>query len=63
MHVAAFCVVSLSLNNYPDTTINSLIRFVVGAIFAGLVNAFAHELAHLISGKKNKFAVFTLGFL
>lgn len=50
------CVVSLSLNNYPDTTINSLIRFVVGAIFAGLVNAFAHELAHLISGKKNKFA-------
>ena len=49
-------VVSLSLNTYVDTTVNSLIRFVVCAIFAGLVNAFAHEIAHLICGKKNKFA-------
>lgn len=29
--------------------------FVIGAVLAGLINAFAHEFGHLFAGKKNRF--------
>lgn len=41
---------------YGGDIIDAAIQFLVGAIIAGFVHTAAHELAHLIVGKKNGFA-------
>ncbi len=53
--VALFVVVYLCNNKFQETLINVMLKFLVGAIVAGLVNTFVHELGHLIAGKKNGF--------
>ena len=42
---------------YGGVMIEAVLKFIVGAIFAGLINAFCHELGHLFAGKKNGFAL------
>lgn len=41
---------------YNGEIADIIIKFLVGAVFAGLINAIFHELGHLIAGKVNKFA-------
>ena len=40
---------------YNGEITDIIIKFLVGAILAGLINAIFHELGHLIAGKANKF--------
>ena len=52
---ALFTVVLICDNKY-GVTLGSVIGWIIlGAVIAGLVNAFVHELGHLIVGKKNGF--------
>ena len=52
---ALFAVVLICDNKY-GVTLGSVIGWIMlGAFVAGLVNAFVHELGHLIAGKKNGF--------
>lgn len=53
--LALFFALSKSGEFYGSEMFVSMLRFAVGAIVAGLINAFMHELGHLISGKKNGF--------
>lgn len=39
---------------------NLILYFVIGAVLAGLFNAFMHEFGHLIAGKKNNFAFISM---
>ena len=55
--VALFAVVLICNNRYGGRMIDAVIKLVVGALFAGIINAFAHELGHLIAGKKNGFTL------
>ena len=48
-------VVVVCNSRYTEQLFEVMLKFVVGAICAGLVNTFAHELGHLIAGKKNGF--------
>ena len=50
-----FVVVFLCNSRYNETLIDAMLKFLVGAILAGLVHTFVHELGHLILGKKNGF--------
>ena len=52
-----FAVVLICNNRYGGRMIDAVIKLVVGALFAGIINAFAHELGHLIAGKKNGFVL------
>ncbi|MBR2448597.1 MAG: M50 family metallopeptidase [Clostridia bacterium] len=54
--IALFAVVYVCDQRYSEELVDVLPKFLVGAIVAGLINTFAHELAHLIVGKKNGFA-------
>ena len=54
--ITLFAVVYVCDQKYSEELVDVLLKFLVGAIVAGLVNTFAHELAHLIVGKKNGFA-------
>ncbi len=54
--VSLSVIVSVCNSRYNEQLVDVLIKFLVGAIVAGLVNTFAHELLHLIVGKKNGFA-------
>lgn len=51
-----FYVLNLSMEKYGGQMGETILRFAVSAIFAGLVHAFVHEFGHLVAGKKNKFA-------
>lgn len=48
-------IVSVCNQRYAETMFDALVKFAVAAIVAGLVNTFAHEMGHYISGKKNGF--------
>lgn len=50
-----FLVVTLCNNRYSETMFNAFVKIGVGAILAGFVNTIAHELGHLVAGKKNGF--------
>ena len=53
---AVFGVALTASNNYKTTdTWLVLVLLISGGIVAGLINAFAHELGHLIAGKVNGF--------
>ena len=41
---------------YASSMLNAVLKLLVGAIVAGLIITFAHELGHLIVGKANGFA-------
>ena len=51
-----FAVVAVCNSRYSEQLLAVMLKFLVGAICAGLLNAFVHELGHLIAGKKNGFA-------
>ncbi len=52
----SFFVVIMACNNYyGGQMFDAIIRFLVGAIVAGLLNTVVHELGHYFSGKKNGF--------
>lgn len=51
-----FAVVAVCNSRYSEQLFEVMLKFLIGAISAGLVNTFAHELGHLIAGKKNGFA-------
>ena len=55
---ALFAVVFICNSRYNEILIDAMFKFLVGALIAGLVHTFAHELGHLISGKKNGFVFF-----
>lgn len=50
-----FAFMLVGNSNYPQEILPSILYMLGSAIFAGLLNAFAHELGHLIAGKKNGF--------
>lgn len=50
-----FAVVYVCGLNYAENAVDLLIKLVVCAIVAGLAHAFAHELGHLIAGKRNGY--------
>ena len=52
-----FGVAFISSNAYGGAMWYVALMLVAGAIVAGLFNAFAHELGHLIAGKLNGFAL------
>ncbi len=54
--VVLFCTVSLCSEVYGGELFDSVLRFAVGAILAGIICTFAHELGHYFAGKKNGFA-------
>ncbi len=56
--VICFLITVLMCNKYFYEYIMGevLLWFVLGAIICGLLNAFAHELGHVVAGKKNGFA-------
>lgn len=54
--IALFLVVYLCNGRFKEDMLTLILMFAVGAVVAGLINTFAHELAHLIVGKKNGFA-------
>ena len=58
-------IVSVCNQRYAETMFDALVKFAVAAIVAGLVNTFAHEMGHYISGKKNGFvfSAMTVWFL
>ena len=49
---------------YGGTMFSAVLKFIVGAIIAGLIHTFAHELGHLVAGKNNdfKFSSMTVWF-
>ena len=61
---ALFGVVYVCNNRYSEELINAVLKLLVGAIVAGLINTFAHELGHLIAGKSKgfKFSSMTVWF-
>lgn len=61
---ALFVAVYVCDARYGGNMLSAMIKFCVGAIIAGLVHTFAHELGHLIAGKKNgfKFSSMTVWF-
>ena len=61
---ALFGVVYVCNNRYSEELINAVLKLLVGAIAAGLINTFAHELGHLIAGKSKgfKFSSMTVWF-
>ncbi len=52
---ALLAVVLLCSDRYSETMVNALIKLLVGAILAGLINTFVHEFGHVIAGKYNGF--------
>ena len=51
-----FLVVFMCDKRYDTTKFMYFVLWIlIGALVAGLVNAFTHELGHLISGKRNGF--------
>lgn len=57
---ALFGVIFVCNGRYSETAFSVLLKFAVGGIVAGLFNAFAHELGHLIAGRKNGFVFSSL---
>lgn len=53
--LALFGVLMVCNDRYSVNAVTVILYFVVGAIVAGLINTFAHELGHLMVGKKNGF--------
>ncbi len=53
--IALFITLLVCNNYYQGNMMEAILRFFVGAIVAGVLNAFVHELGHLIVGKKNNF--------
>ncbi len=51
-----FVVYFTNQNYYVEKMINVMLWFVLGAILCGLLNAFLHELGHVIAGKNNGYA-------
>ena len=49
---------------YGGTMFSAVLKFIVGAIIAGIIHTFAHELGHLVAGKNNgfKFSSMTVWF-
>ncbi len=47
-----FAVVYVCSINYSENAIDLLIKLIIGAVITGLLHAFAHELGHLIAGKR-----------
>lgn len=61
-----FCVVVLSGKKYYyDSVVKVFLMFLASAVIFGLINAFLHELGHIVVGKKNGFMIlgFTVWFL
>ena len=52
-----FVAIYICNMRYGGAMIEAVLKFIVGAIFAGLVNAFCHEFGHLFAGKRNGFAL------
>ena len=52
---ALFAVVFICNSRYNEILVDAMVKFLVGALVAGLIHTFAHELGHLISGKRNGF--------
>ena len=47
-------------NFYTDNTLKVFAWFALGALLGGLINAFAHELGHVIVGKKNGYVFYSM---
>ena len=54
--VTLFIAVYLCNERYGGTMIDAVMKFIIGAIIAGICHTFAHELGHLIAGKRAGFA-------
>ena len=53
---ALFGIIMVCNERYTTEIFQVVLRFLVGAILAGLLNTVVHELGHLIAGKRNGFA-------
>lgn len=53
--IALFITLLVCNNYYQGNMMEAILRFFVGAVVAGILNTFVHELGHLIAGKKNNF--------
>ena len=62
--IALSTVVFVCNSTYNEQLTSVLLKFLVGALIAGFLNTFFHELAHLFIGKKNGFVFssFTVWF-
>ena len=49
-------VVSVCNARYTEELLPAMVKLFVGAILAGFINSLAHEIGHLIAGKRNDFA-------
>lgn len=58
--LSLFAIVYVCNYRYVVELFGVLLWFVLGAIIAGVLNTFVHELAHLLVGKKNGFAFSSL---
>ena len=59
-----FYAVYVCNDRYGGDMFSAILKFLLGAIVAGLIHAFAHEIGHLLAGKKNgfKFSSMTVWF-
>ncbi len=53
--IGFFVILTVCNTFYGGQMFDAIIRFLVGAIIAGFVNTFVHELGHYFAGKKNGF--------
>lgn len=53
---ALFALVYLCSRRYYSNVFSALLKISVGALIAGFIVTFMHELGHLIAGKRNGFA-------
>jgi len=59
-----FAAVLISDKRFGGDMLSAVLKFSVGAVIAGLVHTLAHELGHLVAGKRNgfKFSSMTVWF-
>ena len=59
--IAGFAAVVFTANNKGGATLGMVFLYVlIGAVVAGFVTTFCHELGHLVVGKKNGFAFISM---